>query len=491
MESTFVYPNQLFDPHPAISRNRKIYLIEDPLFFGDIKYPFSFNKKKILLHYLSMSYFSKGLKSKGYQLEIINHKDLLHDDYTSTIIKKNNITIVHLSAIVDFELEKRINHALKVTGAKVVWHDNPNFLLNNTDIENDFRGKKFHFMAHFYKKQRKRFNVLVSKEGKPIGERWSFDDQNRKKLPKKITLPDEGKFSYDNHLFAESVQKVESNFSNNLGSVEGFNFPTSHNMAMESFQNFLENKLELFGPYEDAIPKTNSKIFHSVLTPYLNIGLISPKQVVDLTLEKSMQSSIPINSLEGFIRQIIGWREFIRGIYQECGARQRTNNFWGFTKKLPDSFYHGGTGLDPVDFVIKKSCDEAYAHHIERLMIMGNIFCLLRINPDDVYKWFMEYYIDAYDWVMVPNVYGMSQFADGGLMSTKPYISGSNYILKMSDYQKGNWTEIWDALYWDFIRKERDFFLKNPRMAMMVRIYDKKSDQTKNEYKSLVSQLEL
>ncbi len=490
MESTFIYPNQLFDPHPAISRNRKIYLIEDPLFFGDIKYPFNFNKKKILLHYLSMSYFSMDLKSRGYQLEIISYKDLLHDDYTSTIIKKYNITIVHMSAIVDFELEKRINHALRVTGAKAVWHDNPNFLLNKTEIENDFRGKKFHFMAHFYKKQRKRFNVLVSQDGKPIGERWSFDDQNRKKLPKKITLPDEYNFSYDKHLFAESVQKVESNFLNNLGSVESFNFPISHSMAMESFDNFLENKLELFGPYEDAIPKTNSKLFHSVLTPYLNIGLISPKQVVDLTLEKSMQSSIPINSLEGFLRQVIGWREFIRGIYQECGVMQRTNNFWGFTKKLPDSFYNGGTGLDPVDFVIKKSCDEAYAHHIERLMIMGNIFCLLRINPDDVYKWFMEYYIDAYDWVMVPNVYGMSQFADGGLMSTKPYISGSNYILKMSDYQKGNWTEIWDALYWDFIRKEREFFLKNPRMAMMVRIYDKKSDEMKNEYKSLVSQLE-
>ena len=491
MEATFVYPNQLFDPHPAISRNRKIFLIEDPLFFGDIKYPLNYNKKKILLHYLSMSYFAKDLKSRGYQFQIINHKDLLYYDHTSTIIKKNNITTIHLSAVIDFELEKKINHALKITGAKVVWHDNPNFLLNKTEIENDFRGKKFHFMAHFYKKQRKRFNVLVSQEGKPIGERWSFDDQNRKKLPKKFTLPDEYKLSYDKNLFAESVQKVESNFLNNLGSVEGFNFPTSHSMAIKSFENFLENKLELFGPYEDAIPKTNSKLFHSVLTPYLNIGLISPKQVVDLTLEKSMQSSIPINSLEGFIRQIIGWREFIRGIYQECGVRQRTNNFWGFTKKLPDSFYHGGTGLDPVDFVIKKSCDEAYAHHIERLMIMGNIFCLLRINPDDVYKWFMEYYIDAYDWVMVPNVYGMSQFADGGLMSTKPYISGSNYILKMSDYQKGNWTKIWDALYWDFIRKERDFFLKNPRMAMMVRIYDKKSDEMKDEYKSLVSQLEL
>tara|TARA_B100001564_G_scaffold252152_1_gene214324 strand:- start:70 stop:756 length:687 start_codon:yes stop_codon:yes gene_type:complete len=222
-----------------------------------------------------------------------------------------------------------------------------------------------------------------------------------------------------------------------------------------------------------------------VLTPYLNIGILNPKTVLERVIEKSKELSIPINSLEGFIRQIIGWREFIRGMYVENGEEQRTRNFWNFNKKMPSSFYNGSTGIEPVDFVIKKSENGAYAHHIERLMIMGNIFFLLRINPDDVYKWFMEFYIDAYDWVMVPNVYGMSQFSDGGLMSTKPYISGSNYILKMSDYKKGSWSKIWDALYWEFIKDERAFFLKNPRMAMMVRLYDKKSSEMKEEYNYL------
>ena len=155
--------------------------------------------------------------------------------------------------------------------------------------------------------------------------------------------------------------------------MRGFNFPCNHELALKSFENFLDNKVELFGPYEDAIPKTNSNLIHSVLTPYLNIGLISPRKVLDLLIEKSQEKSIPINSLEGFIRQIIGWREFIRGIYQESGVKQRTENFWGFRNKIPASFYEGATGIDPVDFVIKKSRENAYAHHIESLMIMGNI----------------------------------------------------------------------------------------------------------------------
>jgi len=489
MEVTFVYPNQLFDPHPAVARNRIIFLIEDPLFFGDKKYFFNYNKKKILLHYISMSYFAKRLDQKGYKVRKIQHTELSSSDYTTTLIKDHEISKIHIAEVVDYELNIRIKDASKKTGAKITIYDNPNFLLNSTDVKNDFSNKKFYFMANFYKKQRKRYNILLDSNNQPTGGKWSFDDQNRKKLPKNISLPDEFKIDFDNDLFTKSVNRVESNFSNNLGNIRDFNFPCSHEHALEAFENFLDNKLELFGPYEDAIPKINSNLFHSVLTPYLNIGLINPKTVIELVTEKSQEKSIPINSLEGFIRQIIGWREFIRGIYQESGVKQRTENFWRFTNKIPASFYEGATGIDPVDFVIKKSKENAYAHHIERLMIMGNIFFLLRIDPDYVYKWFMEFYIDAYDWVMVPNVYGMSQFADGGLMSTKPYISGSNYILKMSDYKKGNWSKIWDALYWEFIKDKRSFFLKNPRMAMMVRLYDKKTTEMKNEYKKLRLQI--
>jgi len=205
----------------------------------------------------------------------------------------------------------------------------------------------------------------------------------------------------------------------------------------------------------------------------MNSGLISPKFIVAKTIEFYHSENIRLNSCEGFIRQIIGWREFIRGVYICKGVEERTKNFWGFKRKIPASFYNGTTGIDPVDDTIKKINHTAYANHIERLMIVGNFMLLCEFDPDEVYRWFMELFIDSYDWVMVPNVYGMSQFADGGLMSTKPYISSSNYILKMSNYKKGDWCKVWDALFWNFMDNQREFFLKNPRMRMLISSFDK------------------
>jgi deoxyribodipyrimidine photolyase-related protein len=173
------------------------------------------------------------------------------------------------------------------------------------------------------------------------------------------------------------------------------------------------------------------------------------------------------------LRQLLGWREFIRGLYLSVGRKQRTRNYWGYTRKIPQSFYDGTTGIVPVDVVIKKVLKNGYCHHIERLMVLSNFMLLCDFDPEEVYRWFMELFMDAYDWVMVPNVYGMGQFADGGMMSTKPYISGSNYLMKMGDFEMGAWTEVWDGLYWRFIDKHRDFFLKNPRMGVMVKSYDK------------------
>ena len=210
----------------------------------------------------------------------------------------------------------------------------------------------------------------------------------------------------------------------------------------------------------------------------LNIGLLDPVSVLDKALNFGEKHNIPINSIEGFIRQLIGWREFIRGIYKCKGTKQRTTNFWNFKREIPASFYDGTTGIDPLDDTIKKVLKTGYCHHIERLMIISNFMMLCEFNPDSVHRWFMELFIDAYDWVMVPNVYGMSLYADGGLMTTKPYISSSNYIIKMSNYKKGDWQEIWDGLFWRFMNKHRDFFLKNPRMGMLIRTFDK-MDQTK------------
>jgi deoxyribodipyrimidine photolyase-related protein len=209
----------------------------------------------------------------------------------------------------------------------------------------------------------------------------------------------------------------------------------------------------------------------------LNVGLLTPNEVIDATLAFAQNHDVPLNSLEGFIRQVLGWREFIRMVYLSKGREERTRNYWGFKRKLPRSFWMGTTGIVPLDETIHKVRETGYCHHIERLMVLGNCMLLNEFDPDDVYRWFMELFIDAYDWVMVPNVYGMSQFADGGMMATKPYISGSNYLMKMSDYPKGEWQLQWDAWFWRFMHIHRDFFLKNPRLSMLVRSFDKMTEE--------------
>jgi deoxyribodipyrimidine photolyase-related protein len=212
----------------------------------------------------------------------------------------------------------------------------------------------------------------------------------------------------------------------------------------------------------------------------MNIGLLLPIQVVDAAIYYAKNNHVSLNSLEGFIRQIIGWREFIRGVYIYKGTQERTQNYWNFSNSLPEFFYQANSGINPLDSTLKKIFKTGYAHHIERLMVTGNFMLLCEIHPDEVYRWYMEMFIDAYDWVMVPNVYGMSQFSDGGLMATKPYISGSNYLMKMSDFEKGEWQKIWDALFWRFMFIHRDFFLKNPRLGMLVRTFDKMDETKRN-----------
>ena len=491
MDYVFIYPHQLFENHPALSKNKRVLLIEEPLFFGDAKYSVKFHKKKIFLHHLSIKSYVDFLKSVGYDAEIVRYTDLKRESHTNWIFHKYKVKTLHLADVIDYELEKRIKIAAKQCKVSISWHDSPNFLLNNSDVLLDFSEKKRHFMANFYKKQRNRFDILMEDDGNPVGGKWSYDAENRKKLPKSILLPSDLNLEYNKSDYDLSKKFVDKNFADNYGDVIGFNYPINHNQARKSLDFFLEKKFELFGPYEDAISSDESKLFHSVLTPYLNIGLITPNEIINKVSDYAKEYQIPINSYEGFIRQIIGWREFIRGIYVVDGVKQRTTNFWRFDKSIPNSFYNGNTGIKPIDKSIRKLVNDAYLHHIERLMVMGNIFFLLKINPDDVYKWFMELFIDAYDWVMVPNVYGMSQFSDGGLMSTKPYISGSNYILKMSDYKKGEWCQTWDALYWNFINQNRNFFRKNPRTSMMINMYDKKSNEMKSSYIELERNLRL
>ena len=491
MEATLIFPHQLFYPNPSLSKKRKVFLIEDPLFLSDSKYPAVFHKQKIMLHYLSIRSFVEKLNVIGYDASIIDKNSLLSPNYYDSFLMENRISTVHYLELHDFILNKRLLSSLTRLNINNYHYDTPGFINGKDDIKNYFTNKKKYFFTSFYQEQRKKLNILLNEDSKPLGGKWTFDKENRKKLPKKAQVPKVYINNYENNFLESTKKEVHNNYPDNYGNLELFNYPIDHDQAKQSFKHFLQYRFSNFGTYEDAISTDHRFIFHSIISPSLNIGLITPREIIDMTLDFIEDSNIPLNSTEGFLRQIIGWREFTRGIYESNGSFQRKRNFWNFEKKIPPSFYDGSTGIKPVDDTIKNITNYAYCHHIERLMVLGNIMCLLRYDPDEVYRWFMELFIDAYDWVMVPNIYGMSLHSDGGLMTTKPYISGSNYILKMSNYKKDSWCDIWDALYWDFINKERDFFKKNPRMSMMVNLYDKKNTDTKKKYHHILNNLQL
>ena len=310
------------------------------------------------------------------------------------------------------------------------------------------------------------------KNGEPEGGKWSFDEENRKKLPRNIQVPNFGRANHSAYL-EEAREYVEKYFGDNPGKADNFIYPVTFSEARDWLKKFLDERLKLFGDYEDAISADENYLFHSVLSPSMNIGLLTPAEVIEATMKYASGHDVPLNSLEGFVRQIIGWREYMRIVYHARGVHQRTLNHFNHSRKIPESFYTGETGILPIDHTIKKVLETSYNHHIERLMVLGNFMLLCEFDPDEIYRWFMELCIDAYDWVMVPNVYAMSQYADNGEMTTKPYISGSNYIRKMSNYPSGPWCEIWDGLYWRFLDLHRKEFKSNPRMSMMIRMLEK------------------
>ena len=393
-----------------------------------------------------------------------------------------NVQVVHYVDTVDNWLERRLTNAAAIHSIRLQKYPSPNFLNQLNDVEGFFNNRKTYFQTDFYKWQRKQRKLLLQANGEPEGGKWSFDSDNRKPIKKGETIP-ELSFATDNKYVAEARQYVKKHYPHNygsdapLGSSANAFFATTFEEADQWLDEFLEKRFEKFGVYEDAIVAEQHFLFHGVLTPMLNIGLLDPSVIIFKALAGAAKPGVPLNSVEGFLRQIIGWREFIRIVYEREGSRQRTKNFWGFTRKIPESFWEGTTGIVPVDNVIQKALKTGYSHHIERLMVMGNFMLLCEFDPDEVYRWFMEMYIDAYDWVMVPNTYGMTQFADGGLMTTKPYISGSNYLMKMSNYPKGDWQKIWDGLFWRFMHVHRDFLSKNMRLGMLIKTFDKMPQQ--------------
>ena len=475
-----IFPNQLFEHSQLLENGFPIFLVEELLFFKH----YNFHKQKIAFHRATMKHYEAFLISKNIEVDYIeSSKDI--SDIRELIPYLKSIGITNISYIdpVDNWLQKRIAKGCLDNSIEKNVYDSPLFLNTKEDLQPFFRSdkKKYH-QTSFYTAQRNNRHILIDSDGKPTGGKWTFDAENRKKYPAK-KIPPAIQFPDVDSFYKEALEYVDKNFSTNIGQLttNGL-YPTNFKTSKLWFQQFLEQRFLEFGTYEDAIVAENSILNHSVLTPMLNTGLITPAYVIEQSIAFAETNNIPINSLEGFVRQIIGWREFIRGIYESRGSDERTRNFWGFTKKIPKSFYDGTTGIYPIDQTIKKTLETGYCHHIERLMVLGNFMLLCEFDPDEVYRWFMELFIDSYDWVMVPNVYGMSQFADGGLMATKPYISGSNYLMKMSNYKKGEWQAVWDGLFWRFMDTHRSFFRQNPRLGMLVAMFDKMPQEKRHKH---------
>ena len=479
MEISLVYPHQLFADHPAIQPGRPVALIEDPLFFGtDPRWPLRVHRQRQVLHRASMSSYAAGLKERGWQVLHQRHDAAVDTGAHLELLRKAGYRHFHLADPVDDLLERRLHAFVQRHDCRLTTLATPMHLTPSSVLEEHFgRGKK-PFMAKFYEMQRKRLGVLLEPDGGPLGGRWSYDAENRKKLPKGISVPDVPSCSPSSFVLSAQQQLAEEALPH-LGCAETFAYPVTHSDAERWLDQFLEVRFQQFGAYEDAISTQHRVMWHGVLTPMLNIGLLTPQQVLDRTLARAELGDIPLNSLEGFIRQIIGWREFMAAMYRRHGVTMRTSNFWNFDDDpIPEAFYTGSTGLPPIDDAIRHALDTGYCHHIERLMLLGNLMLLCGFHPNRIYTWFMELFVDAYDWVMVPNVYGMSQFADGGIFTTKPYLSGSNYVRKMSDYRKGPWCEIWDGLFWSFIQRHDTFFRSQYRLAMMARNLDRMDSET-------------
>jgi deoxyribodipyrimidine photolyase-related protein len=451
--------------------------------------------QKIVGFFSAMQAFASELKSKNHTVIYIHLNDSNNlqsfEKNLGFLISENNFTHFEYQLPDEYRVDKILKDFCKTLSITNSVSDSEHFYTTRNELGTFFEGKKTFILESFYRSMRKKHNVLMEGE-KPITGQWNYDGENRKKLPKdhKPTLP----LVFNNNVEA-IVAEIQKTNIKTIGNIDALNFvwPINRKQSLELLDFFVTECLPLFGSYQDAMTPNEWSLYHSRLSFSLNIKMISPQEVIDKCIEEwqNRPSEIGYNQLEGFVRQIIGWREYMRGIYWLKMPEYASMNYFNNQEKLPEWFWTGNTKMNCLKDTINQSLDYGYAHHIQRLMITGNFGLLAGIHPDEMDAWYLGIYIDAIEWVEITNTRGMSQFADGGIVGTKPYVSSASYIDKMSHYcgscfykkaiKTGNNACPFNSLYWNFYDKNEEKLSKNPRIGMMYNVWRKMKPEAKAE----------
>lgn len=463
MTTLLLFPHQLFEKS-FLKDFENVYLLEHPLFYGERRMKMNFNKKKIVLHRASCLYY-------------VDYAKVKFIDYAK--FKKNKYSFLDKTEEVflydpcDYELEQELFDA----GLNIHYLDTPAFMNTHQQLLEFFQSKgepKKTNHSAFYTHQLKLHKIPYIKQ--------SYDTENRNAIPEKTNIPSLPSLPKSRYI-TQAISWCEKTFPKNHGTTDDFNIPITHLMAKRWLSDFLRNRFSSFGKYEDALIPNEPVLFHSLLSPLLNIGLLTPKEVIIDAIKYYERHHINIQDMEAFIRQIIGWREYQRYLYMFYESDMRQANIFKHKNTLSSVWYSASTGIEPVDDAIRQAWNTGYLHHIQRLMIMTNIMNLCEIQPDEVYKWFMEFSIDSYDWVMIGNVYSMGLWADGGISMRKPYISTGNYIEQMSG-KRWKADPVWRALYYVFLDKHQQQLKGTPYLRNLVywkRIGEKDRDAMRKE----------
>jgi deoxyribodipyrimidine photolyase-related protein len=457
--------------------------------------------QKIAAFFIAMRRFSDHLEDAGNKVEYLKLDDERSKSTISETLKflseEWDVDEIQYQMPDEYRLDQELLSLEDEVDIPVTSVDSEHFLTSRTDLEKHFEGKKTYVMESFYRMMRRKYNIMLDEDGNPEGGEWNYDQKNRKKYKGKPAVPEDLSF---NHSASKINELLESQNVETIGEKSSTSdWPADADEAEQVLEHFLKEALPWFGTYQDAMHTDYETLFHSRISFALNTKMIDPLTVVEKSIAywRAHQEEIEINQIEGFVRQILGWREFMRGIYWAKMPEYAALNHFNHKRKLPEWYWTGDTKMNCLHHAIKQSLETSYAHHIQRLMITGNFALLAGIDPDEVDAWYLGIYIDAIEWVEITNTRGMSQFADGGIVGTKPYISSANYIDKMSNYcsdchyaktkKTGEKACPFNSLYWQFYHRHADTMKNNHRVAMMYRTWDRMGDE---KQKALIDQAE-